>query len=247
MSRRTALRHQPGAGRPAGSTRTASSLGSPRSRQSSAVEQARTARDRMQQTSACASSTKRRAARAKPPATSPRPPTGSPANRSPPRLSTRQSRLLGRDVRQRQAARRPRQPAKSAACAELDRTSSAHRAGSAAGSGGRLSWPSSGRRSSEARRAVVRQDDERQDPRHRDVSGRGRRGAACGSGGARAAVATVAHAQARHAQQHLARRAVDVDREALAVAQRPGELGIDCRGRACRRRWRRRSRRASKP
>ena len=46
---------------------------------------------------------------------------------------------------------------------------------------------------------------------------------------------TASYAQARHAQQHLARGAVDVDREALAVLQRPGELRIDLRDRACRR------------
>jgi hypothetical protein len=35
------------------------------------------------------------------------------------------------------------------------------------------------------------------------------------------------HAEAGHAQQHLARRGVHVDREALAVGQRPGELRVD--------------------
>jgi hypothetical protein len=35
------------------------------------------------------------------------------------------------------------------------------------------------------------------------------------------------HPQARHPQQHFARRMVDVDREAGAMLQGPGELGID--------------------
>ena len=62
-------------------------------------------------------------------------------------------------------------------------------------------------------------------------------------------------AEPGHAQQHLARRAVQVDRKSLAVRERPGELGIDrratsmpvARRRRSRRRRSRRSASASRP
>ena len=53
--------------------------------------------------------------------------------------------------------------------------------------------------------------------------------------------------EARDAEQQLARGAVDVDRKALAVLQRPGELGVGLEVEHAGARRRRRSRRRVKP